>query len=152
LEAEGQDGGPATRGHKPEVANADEPGGEHVEEEAAQELLHRQSHQALLVAVPGVSPAEGDLVVLKGDQTVIGDGHAVGVAAEITENLLGTAEGRLAVDYPVPLKERAKEGSEGLAFRQRLEIAVETQSAVGKSRSESLDKLAAEDSPQHRDG
>jgi hypothetical protein len=91
-------------------------------------------------------------VVLEGDQTVIGDGHAVGVAAEITENLLGTAEGRLAVDHPVPSKERAEKGSEGLAFCQRLEIAVEAQSAVGKSRSESLDKLAAEDSPQHRDG
>jgi hypothetical protein len=139
-------------GHKPEVANADEAGGKHVEEEAAQELLHPQSHQALLVTVPGVSPAEGNLVVLKGDQTVIGDGHAVGVAAEITENLLGTAEGRLAVDHPVPSKERAEEGSEGLAFRQKLEIAVEAQSAVGKSRSESLDKLAAEDSPQHRHG
>jgi hypothetical protein len=139
-------------GHKPEVANADEAGGKHVEEEAAQELLHRQSHQALLVTVPGVSPAEGDLVVLKGEQTVIGDGHAVGVAAEITENLLGTAEGRLTVDHPVPSKERTEEGSEGLAFRQRLEMAVEAQSAVGKSRSESLDKLAAEDSPQHRDG
>jgi len=139
-------------GHKAEVANADEAGGKHVEEEAAQELLHPQSHQALLVTVPGVSPAEGDLVVLEGGQTVIGDGHAVGVAAEITENLLGTAEGRLAVDHPVPSKERAEKGSEGLAFRQRLEIAVEAQSAVGKSRSESLDKLAAEDSPQHRDG
>jgi hypothetical protein len=69
-----------------------------VEEEAAQELLHRQSHQALLVAMLGVPPAEGDLMVLKADQTVIGDGDAVGVAAEITENLLGTAEGRLTIN------------------------------------------------------
>jgi hypothetical protein len=124
LETEGQEGGPATRGHKPEVANADEPGGKYVEEEAAQELLHRQSHQALLVVVFGVSPAEGDLVVLKGNQTMIGDGHTVGVAAEITENLLGTTEGRLAINHPVPSKERAEEGSEGLAFRQNFEIAV----------------------------
>ena len=63
-------------GHKPEVANADEAGGKPMEEEAAQELLHRQSHQALPVTVPGVSPAEGDLAVLEGDQTVIGDGDA----------------------------------------------------------------------------
>jgi len=123
-----------------------------VEEEAAQELLHCESHQALLITVFGVSPTEGDLVVLKADQTVIGDGYAVGVAAEITENLLGTAEGRLAINYPVPSKERAEEGSEGLAFRQKLEIAVEAQSAFGKSRFESFDKLAAEDSPQHWDG
>ena len=83
---------------------------------------------------------------------MIGDGHTVGVAAEITENLLGTTEGRLAINHPVPSKERAEEGSEGLAFRQKFEIAVEAQSAFGKSRFESLDKLAAEDSPQHRDG
>ena len=133
-------------GHKPEVANADKAGGKHVEEEATQELLHGQSPQALLVTMPGVSPAEGDLVVLEGDQTVIGDGHAVGIAAKITENLFWARAGRFAVDHPVMTEEGRKERREGLAFRQKLEVAVEAQAAVGKSRSESLDKLAAEDS------
>jgi hypothetical protein len=54
-------------GHEPEVANADEAGRKHVEKEAAQELLDRQDHQALLVAVPGVTPAKGHLAALKGD-------------------------------------------------------------------------------------
>jgi hypothetical protein len=48
-------------GQKAEVADAHEARGKHVEQEAAQELLDRQGHQALLVAVHRVSPAEGNL-------------------------------------------------------------------------------------------
>jgi len=52
---------------KAEMTDADEARGKHVEQEAAQELLHRQGHQTLLVAVRGVSPAKGDLAALEGD-------------------------------------------------------------------------------------
>ena len=82
-------------GQKAKVADAHEARGKHVEQEAAQELLDRQGHQTLLVAVRGVSPAKGDLVALQGDQAVIGDRHAVGVAAKITENMFGATEGGL---------------------------------------------------------
>jgi hypothetical protein len=54
-------------GQKAEMPDADEARGKHVEQEAAQELLDRQGHQALLVAVRGVSPAKGDLAALQGD-------------------------------------------------------------------------------------
>ena len=79
------------------MTDAHEAWGKHMEQEAAQELLHRQGHQALLVAVGGVSPAEGNLVVLQADQTVIGDGHPVGVAAEIAENMQRATKGWFAV-------------------------------------------------------
>ena len=52
---------------KPKWRMRTKPRGKHVEQEAAQELLDRQGHQALLVAVRGVSPAKGDLVALQGD-------------------------------------------------------------------------------------
>jgi hypothetical protein len=80
-----------------------------MEQEAAQELLDRQGRQTWLVAVRGVSPAEGDLVALQGDQAVMGDRHAVGIAAEITENMFGTAKGRLAIDHPVLPEQWAEE-------------------------------------------
>jgi hypothetical protein len=105
---------------KAEVADTHEAWGKHVEQEAAQEFLDRQGHQALLVAVRGVSPAKGDLVALEGDQAVIGDRHAVGVAAKITENIFGATEGRLAIDHPVPPEQGAEERSESLRFRQKL--------------------------------
>ena len=139
-------------GQKAEVADAHEAGGKHVEQEAAQELLDRQGHQALLVAVRGVSPAEGNLSVFEGDQTVIGDRHAVGVATEITENMFGATEGRLAIDHPVLPEQGAEEGSESLPFRQKLEVPVEAELAVVEGPLESGDKLATEDSPQHLHG
>jgi hypothetical protein len=139
-------------GQKAEVSDANEARGKHVEQEAAQELLHRKSHQTLLVAMRGVSPAEGDLVALQGDQAVIGDGHAVGVAAEITENVFWTPEGRLAVDHPVVTEEGAEERSESLRLREKLEVPVEAQLAVGEGPFESGDKLAAEDSTQYLHG
>ncbi len=46
-----------------EVTDAHEAGGQHVEQKASQELVHGQGHEPLLVAVSGVSPAEGDLVI-----------------------------------------------------------------------------------------
>jgi hypothetical protein len=107
-------------GQKAEVADTHEAGGKHVEQEAAQELLDRKGHQTLLVAVRGVSPAKGDLVALEGDQAVIGDRHAVSVAAEITENVLGATEGRFAVNHPVLPEQWAEESSESLRFRQKL--------------------------------
>src|SRR5271157_5109752 len=134
------------------MTDADEARGKHVEQEAAQEFLDRQGHQALLVAVRGVSPAKGDLAALEGDQAVIGDRHAVGVAAEITENVFGATEGRLAIDHPVLPEEGTKERSEGFRFRQKFELPVEAELAVVEGPFESGDKLATEDSTQHLDG
>ena len=48
----------------------------------------------------GVSPTERNLVIPKGDQTVIGDRHPVRVGAEVAKHLLGSAESRFAVDHP----------------------------------------------------
>jgi len=45
-----------------EVADTHETWGKHVEEKSSQKLVHGQGHEALLVAVGGVSPAEGDLL------------------------------------------------------------------------------------------
>jgi len=102
--------------------------------------------------VRGVSPAKGDFIALQGDQAVIGDRHAVGVAAEITENVLGATEGRFAVDHPVVTEEGAEESSESLRFRQKLEIPVEAELAVVEGPFESGDKLAAENTTQHLSG
>jgi len=49
----------------------------------------------------GVPPAEGDLPLRKGDQTMAGDGHAMGVAAQILEHIFGATEGTFCVDHPI---------------------------------------------------
>jgi hypothetical protein len=58
-------------------------------------------------------------------EAVIGDGDAMGVAGEIAEHMMGTAEGRLGVDDPVLTEQGAQEGAEGLFVFERLESSGE---------------------------
>jgi len=139
-------------GQETEMADAHEPSGKHVQEEAPQELLHRQGHQTLLVAVRGVPPAKGDLVTDQRDEAMVGDGNAMGVGAQVVKDILGASERWLAVNNPVLAEEGAEERCEGLRFRQRLEVPVETELAVGEGALETRDELATEDSTQSLDG
>ena len=76
-----------------------------MKKKPAQELICRNGHDLLLPAVSIVPPAEGDAIVLKGHEPMVGDGNAMGVASQIVENMLGAAEGWLGVDDPVLLAE-----------------------------------------------
>src|SRR6266851_4484766 len=88
-----------------EVADTGEASGQHMEEEAAQELLRREGHGALLAAVRVVLPAEGDPGVGDREQAMVGDGDTMGVTREIVQHMLGSAEGRLGIDDPVLLEQ-----------------------------------------------
>jgi hypothetical protein len=123
-----------------------------VEQEAAQELVDREGHQTLLVLVGGVSPTKGDLVLLEGDEAVIGDGDAMRIAAEVVENMLRAAEGRFAVDDPVLAEQLAEERGESLGWSKKLQATVEAELFPGKGALESGDELAPEDTTEHFDG
>ena len=60
-----------------------------------------------------ILPAEGDLVVLEGDEAMVGDGDAMGVAAEIAEDVMGAAEGWFGIDDPWLTEQGAQESAEG---------------------------------------
>ena len=64
-----------------------------MQEEAAQELIQGYGHQFLLIVVRRVAPAKGDLAVGQRDQSMVGDGDTVSVAAEVLEHILGATEG-----------------------------------------------------------
>jgi hypothetical protein len=68
-----------------------------------------------------ILPAESNLVMLESHEAMVGDGYAMGIAGEIAEYMVGTAEGRLGVDDPVLTEQGAQEGAEGLFVFQRLE-------------------------------
>ena len=72
-----------------------------MEQEAAQELMGRYCHDFLLAAMCVVSPEEGDSIILEGDEAMVGDGHAMGVAGQIAQHMLWSSERRLGVDHPV---------------------------------------------------
>ena len=60
-------------GEEAGVADTDEAAREQVQQEAAQELIDRQLHDALAVAVRRVSPAEGHLPVTECEESAVGD-------------------------------------------------------------------------------
>jgi hypothetical protein len=71
-----------------------------VEQEASQELMDIQSHEALLVAMRGIAPSEGDVAVGESDQSAVGNGDAMSIGAEITQHMFRTAERWLGIDDP----------------------------------------------------
>ncbi len=71
----------AAIGQESELTEALKAAWQHVQQEAADELVSSESHRALLIAVAIIFPTKGDLTVFEIEQAVIGDGHAVSVAA-----------------------------------------------------------------------
>ena len=64
------------------MTDADEAFGQHVQKETAQELGGAKSHCAGLATVGVILPAESHALLVEGQQAVIGNGHAMGVATE----------------------------------------------------------------------
>jgi hypothetical protein len=152
LKAEGQESRAPPIGQKAEVPDSHEGQRQQVEQETAQELIDRERHQALLIAVSGVSPTKSNLVTGQGDKAMIGDGDAVRVAAQVSDNLLRAAEGWFAIDDPIVAEELPEKRGESLGLGEQLEIAVEAELAGGEGTLESGDELAAEDTTEHLDG
>jgi hypothetical protein len=82
-----------------------------MQEKAPQKLSHMQSHEALLVFMSGVTPAEGHLIVGERDESVIRDGDSVCVAAQIAESMLRAAKGSLGIDNPFLMSNATLNGS-----------------------------------------
>jgi len=113
LEAERQQRSTIAVGEETEVADAHEAGRQQVEQEAAQELIHIQSHEPFLVAVGGIAPTKGDVAVGESDQPGVGDSHAMSVGAEIAQYMFRSAEWALGVDDPVMAEQYPQPCSEG---------------------------------------
>jgi len=88
-------------GELPAVADTHEAVRQDVEEEAADELTAVDAVGAPAPAALVVLVAEEDVLVLSAHEPLVGDGDAVGVAAEIFDHLFGPGERRLDVDDPV---------------------------------------------------
>jgi hypothetical protein len=88
-------------GEQSVVSDAHQSGRQDVEQEAAEKLLHVEGHEPFGVASCAVVPAKAHAAVVEGDESVVGDGHAVRIAAEVAQHMPGSGEGWLAVDDPV---------------------------------------------------
>jgi hypothetical protein len=97
---EWQKGGARAIGHEAEKTDTDKATGENMQQETSQELFRRQGHLPLLIAMGIILPAESNLVVLESHETMVGDGHAMGVTGKITQHMMRAAERRLSIDDP----------------------------------------------------
>jgi len=114
-----------------------------MEQEPAQELIDGQRHQALFIFVSRVAPAEGDDAVGKSDEPMIGDGHPMGVLAEIAERMLRAAERAFGVNDPWGAKQRAKPCCESLRILKRGESSAEAEFALCVEFSEAVHEFTA---------
>ena len=83
---------------------------------------------------------------------MVRDGHAVGIASEILQDIVGSTEGWFGVDDPVFAEERTQPGSEELGMGEGCEFSGQVQLAVREGRLEAGDELATKHAPQYGDG
>ena len=58
-------------GEEAEVADADQPLRQDVDQEASEKLIRRDGHHLLLAGLSVVLPSEGDLIVLEADEAMV---------------------------------------------------------------------------------
>ncbi len=83
---------------------------------------------------------------------MVGDGHAMGVAAQVLQHIGGTTKGAFQVHHPVLPVQWSQPGGEDVGLCQELQVSMEVELAVLKSLLEGVDEFAAKDFPQHRFG
>ncbi len=115
----------AAIGEEAVIANAMKAVRQGMQKKAADELVGIERHHLGLAVLPIILPGEADLVVGERDQPAVGDGNAVGVAAEIGQHLFGTTERWLGIDDPFDAPELIEPGCEGRGLGKTGEIAEE---------------------------
>lgn len=148
LETKRQKLAPAPTRKKSEVANAHEALWKQMKQKAAQEFLCRQWQLFLHVSMRTVSPGECNFSILERNQAMVGNGHSMGVAAEIFENLLRPAEWAFAVNHPMGAVEIVNEGAKCLRIRKMLQFSVKADFPSIKSFFEGIYNLSPKDLPQ----
>lgn len=90
-------------GQQAVVADAVETRWQHMQQEAAHELVGGELHRLVAGTPlgPVVLPAEGHAVLIHRHQSPVRDGHPVGVAGEVGQYGLGTGERTLGIHHPL---------------------------------------------------
>jgi len=142
----------ATVAEKTVVANALESVRQEVKQKAPDELKGGKRHGFWLVVVAVILPLEGDLVFLDVAEAVVGNGHTVGVTANVVEDLFRPGEGRFGIDHPFGLARGRQMRIPLGSVLQLVERARELQLARIEGLLEVFQKQAAEEARQHAHG
>src|SRR6266436_5796728 len=146
--------GASAFGEQAVVADAVQALRQHVDEEAANELVGGERDALVSIAALDavVLPLEGDALLVEGDQAAVGDGNAVGVTRKIGQHRLGPTERALCVDDPVGLAQRRQTGREGLRSGEMGVVAEEAEAAGRMGCGERLEEQPAEQAGEHAHG
>jgi len=82
---------------------------------------------------------------------MVGNGDAVGVAAEILQNMFGTSKGWFAINHPLVTEEWTQEGGKCFWVSQELQLAMEYQLVAGEGALEGGHELAAKEAAERLD-
>jgi hypothetical protein len=122
------------------VSDTDESAWQHVTQKPPNEVARIEGHYTASVASAAIAVTEGDLAVLESYETLVTDGDAVGVSAEIPQHLLGAGHRRLAVHDPLL--------GRSLSEQPLAQRCTDAGGAGANGVLETLEELAAEDSRQ----
>src|SRR5437764_14549561 len=100
-----------------------------MQQKPADELLGAERHDFAGGILPIIFPVKADTAVLEFDQPAVGDRHPMGVAAEIGEHLLSTAEWSFGVYHPIPGAQRGQMLLERYGLSERCQRCEELQTA-----------------------
>jgi hypothetical protein len=104
--------------------------------------------RALLAAVGIVAPAEAEALSVEGQQAMVGDGDAMGIATEVVQDMGRAGEGRLGIDEPSLVGQLR---GQFLEPRMVLEVGCRTsavEQALAVELPESVEEFIAEYSAQ----
>ncbi len=134
------------------VPNAHESRRDRVEQKPPNEFVGLERHHFQGVAIAIITPAKQHGTVLERHQTVITDGHAVGIAAQVVHNLVGRVKGGLGIDDPLLLPQRREEALKGTGIGQGGGVARKLELAPAMGGRECFEILGAKHLAHRLDG
>jgi hypothetical protein len=140
-----------SRCHEAKVADTDKAVGEHMEEEATDELLCREADQPMgpwIVVIPG---AEGNGLIIASHKPLVGDGHPVGVMTQVAEDVLRSTEGRFGIDDPFGSSEFSDKPFEDRRVSPVGEFAGEEERVLLEGLTQAIKELAPDHFGQRAD-
>lgn len=100
---------------------------------------------------PVIFPLKSDVAVLQAQDALIGDGDAVGVAANVLQHLNRAAEGWLGIDDPRGAAQRHEEAPESLPVMEGGQCPVELELTGGASLFQRGEEASAKLATEHAD-
>jgi hypothetical protein len=112
-----------------------------MEQETADELLCGQPNKPVGAGLVVVAGTEGNGLSIEGHESLVGDGGAMGVMAQVAKYMLGTIERGFGVGIPFDSSQVAQESFEGARV---LEARREAKMALTEGLLEAVEELATE--------